>query len=547
MGRRWSRVLLVGALPFAVAVHGGCHSDTPAADDAQVGPSPLRRLSNDEYLNALHDLFPTLHPPLPKLPNDTLVAGFENAAEAQKPSDVRIARYETIANLYAEGATTDAAAVRALVGCEWATPSQATDCSSRFLTTTGSRLFRRPMDAAERDRFTQSFRSWQEAIDFEAAVRLTLSAMLQSPQFLYRGEPAPPRALKGAVVTVEPYAMASRLSFFLWESVPDELLLEAASHDALHTTEQVKAQAQRMLRDDRARRVLWSFHRQWLGLDRILEAEHLVRTPEIDPSWSAASQLSAAKESRLFVENILMQGGSFRELLTSRRAWVDGEMARIYGMASPADGSAWSETSLPDTERAGLLTRAAFLAAYSHRGGTSPPLRGNGIQLRVLCELPQSPPMGVDLSQPKPAPGQGPQTNRMLFEARTSPAACRGCHVGLNGFGFGLESYSASAAYQSTDHGLSVDPRGKINGTDVDRVFNGGIELSSALAESRVVRRCVTGQWVRYALGRAPVDVEMPVVEALTNAFMETGSVKALLTDIVSAPSFRLRRIEETP
>ena len=176
-----------------------------------------------------------------------------------------------------------------------------------------------------------------------------------------------------------------------------------------------------MLLDDRARRVLWNFHRQWLGLDRVLGDEHLVRTPEVDPAWTAATPVAATRESQLFVENVLLANGSLRNLLTSRRAWVNGEMARIYGVAAPADPAAWSEVELPETERAGILTRVAFLAGHSHRGATSPPIRGNGIELRFFCQPPISPPPGVDLSQPKADPKQGPQTNRMLFEARTAP------------------------------------------------------------------------------------------------------------------------------
>src|SRR5262249_50582452 len=136
------------------------------------------------------------------------------------------------------------------------------------------------------------FAAWAAAVDFEGAVRLTLSAMLQSPQFLYRPEPAPPAAAPGSVVAVEPYAMASRLSFFLWESIPDDVLLIAAARDELRTADQIGAQAQRMLSDDRARRLYWDFHRQWLGLDRILTDEDLVRTPAVDPLWTAASQSS---------------------------------------------------------------------------------------------------------------------------------------------------------------------------------------------------------------------------------------------------------------
>jgi hypothetical protein len=386
--------LSLGAATLLVAAVSGCAddgaaSDRPALPDG-VGPAPLRRMSNDEYLNALHDLFPGQAPALPPLPHDTASAGFENAAEAQQPSDVRIARYETIANLYAKGATESHASIAALVGCtDWSTPTGAAACAATFIETVGARLFRRPLAPDESERFMLRFQGWKASIDFEGAVRLTLSAMLQSPRFLYRPELRTAGA--SGVVPVEPYAMASRLSFFLWESVPDEALIAAASRGELATEQQVRAQAERMLDDERARRVLWSFHRQWLGLDRILGDEHLVRTPEVDPAWTAATPLSALGESRLFVENVLFANGSLRDLLTSRRAWVNADMARIYGVAAPADPVGWSEVVLPEAERAGILTRVAFLAGHSHRGATSPPIRGNGVELRFLCQPPISP------------------------------------------------------------------------------------------------------------------------------------------------------------
>ena len=247
--------LLVFALLGAMAGCRGDESATAADESAtSVGPSPLRRLSNNEYLNALHDLFPAQRPTLPELPADIPVADFDNAAQGQQPSDVRIARYEAIATLYAEGATADTAAVRALVGCDdWTTPDLATSCAKRLVDGLGGRIFRRPLTVAEHDRFLASFRTWTAAVDFEGAVRLTLSAMLQSPQFLYRAEPRPADQAPGSVIAVEPFAMASRLSFFLWESVPDQALLDAASRNELATEEQLRAQAERMLQDDRAR------------------------------------------------------------------------------------------------------------------------------------------------------------------------------------------------------------------------------------------------------------------------------------------------------
>jgi hypothetical protein len=514
---------------------------------AVVGPNPLRRLTANEYGNALHDLFPTLSPTLPALPPDVPVSGFDNAAEAQQPSDVLIARYEAVGNLYGQAATATVASTSAVVGCsDWSTAALATACATTFLTTTGARIFRRPLASDELSRYLVHFQAWLAAVDFEGAVQLTLSALLQSPQFLYRVEVDPPAAAAGTLVPVEPYGMASRLSFLLWESVPDDQLLLAASRNELATEAQVRTQVTRMLADDRARRVFWDFPREWLGLDRILLDEHAVRTPQVDPDWTVATQDSVYQETQTFVENVLVQGGTFRDLMTSPRAWVNGEMARIYGLPAPTDPTVWAEVSLPPAERSGLLTRASFLAGYSHRGATSPPVRGNGIQLRFLCQLPVSPPPGVDTSQPKAAPGQGPQTNRMLFEARTSPAACQACHAGLNGFGFGLENYDAAGHYQTTDNGLPVDASGVIRGTDVDGPFNGGIALAAALARSATVHDCATQEMVRYALGRAPSTGELPTVAALSKSFLASkGDLRALLTSIATSESFRMHVVGE--
>lgn len=535
-------------------VAGGCDTGSPA-DPASPGSAtatrgaiaPLRRLTRIEYLNALHDLFPTVNPTLPALPSDVAVAGFENAAEAQQPSDVLVARNEAIANLYAEAVAKDPTSLRAVVGCEdWSTPTKASACTEAFFSKTGTRIFRRPLTNEEHRRLLERFQAWQGAVDFEGAVQLTLSAMLQYPQFLYRVEAVPKGQAVGSSFLVDGYTLATRLSFFLWESVPDDELLDAAADGALDTTEGVRTAAERMLKDDRAQRVFWDFPRQWLGLDRITLDEHRTRAKEIDPSWSSATQSSANEEMRRFVTNTLAQGGTFRDLMTSRRAWVDGEMARVYGLPVPPDPTVWMETTLPAGERAGLLTRVSFLAGFSHAGATSPPVRGNALQLRFLCSLPTSPPAGADLSQPAAAPGDGPKTTRMLFEKRTQSASCQSCHQGLNGFGFGLENFDAAGAFRTSENGLAIDARGVIVGTDVDGPYNGAHELSEALARSSTVRECLTTQMVRYALGRAPAADEARSVSAFAADFAASGGdLSALLLSIATSPTFRTRLVED--
>jgi len=527
--------------PAVIALIGAsCGTDKVPS---RVGEAPLRRLSNTEYAYALRDVFPAIDLALPPLPADTAVSGFDNDAEAQAPSDVRITRYETIANLYAAEATRDAAAVTALTGCaDRSTPALADDCKVQFIRRFGTLLFRRPLTTEEEARLGQRFAGWVTAVDFEAAIQLTLSAMLQSPQFLYRVEPIDPDDA-GKTVALDSYAMASRLSFFLWESLPDDELLRAASSDELRSEAGLRAQTERMLEDPRALRLIWDFHRQWLTLDKILNEEHQVRTAEVDPSWSNATQASALEESRLFVEDSYRGAGSFGDLLTSRHAFVDSEMARVYGIDPPAPGT-WVETTLDGEQRSGILTRAAFLAGYSHRATTSPPIRGNAVMLQLLCQLPAPPPPEADLSPPVANPGDGPKTNRMLFEERTAPAACQGCHEALNGFGFGFENYTASGSFITEQLGLPIDPRGEINGTDVDGPFANALELSTALSISEVVYRCATRRWFQYALGRLPTEPEQASVDFLADHFVESrGDLRKLLTSIATSRTFRMRKI----
>ncbi len=529
----------VGLSALAVLSVLGCSKAVVTLEpDVFVGPAPLRRLSNSEYLNALHDLFPEQRLELPALPRETVVGGLENDVETQRPSDVLVARYEEIANTYASAIMTNAVTARALLGCDPAVPG----CAERFIATTGRRVYRRPLDDAETERLRSSFAAWQKALDFQAAAQLTLSAMLQSPQFIYRPEPAPVAVEFKELAPIEPYAMASRLSFFLWESSPDDELLRAAAANQLSTDEQVAAQAERMLKDPRVQRVYWNFHRQWLGLDRILDDEHAVKTPAVDPLWSPATQASALEETRQLVSHELSEHGSLRTLLTSRRAWVDGEMARVYQVPPPLDPKSWAEVELDGAHRSGLLSRVAFLAGFSHRGATSPPIRANGIQLRFLCQLPRPPPPNLDTTPPM-QPATGVKTNRTLFTERTSPALCQGCHVSLNGLGFGLEHYNAAGVYQATDQGLAVDSTGRLVGTDIDQTFDGAIALGEALSQSEQMHLCATQMWLRYAMGRALVDGEGPWLGRMSSAFFaRKGDVRSLLVDIAVSPSFRLRR-----
>ncbi len=519
------------------------------SDSLLVGSAPMRRLANAEYLHTLRDLFPGVTVALPELPPDTDTGGFENDALSLGASDVRVARWEEIAWRYGSAITATPASLSTFLPCAASATDETTEqaCGQELVRDFGLRAMRRPLASDERDRYLALFEAQRVAIDFEGAVQLTVMAMLQAPSFLYRIEVPSVDSQSGArdaaIAALDSYQVATRLSYFLWESTPDDALLDAAGAGELETPEQIEAQARRMLEDGRAREAVVDFHRQWLDFDRILEEEHARRVPELFPGWNEDLRNAVREEQDRFVESTIFDDeGTLTALLTSNRTWVNGELAQLYGVAGPSDGSTWTQTELPAAERAGLLTRAGFLASHSHSANGSPPLRGVFITERLLCEPRPSPPASANTSPPTAEPGAGPRTNRQLFEERTAAPVCQGCHVRMDGMGFGFENYDAIGAFRELDDGLPVDSSGNVLGTDVDGPYVGGVELSGILAESERVQECATRQWVRYALGRAPEREDACLIDRLADRFAESdGNVRDLLVAIVTSPEFRHR------
>jgi hypothetical protein len=500
-----------------------------------LGTSPVRRLTNVEYENTVRDLLGGQMPPLPEQPSDAVLEGsFENDAISLGPSDVRIARYETAAvDLGAHAAVSSEVRAR-IMPCD---PSgNASACGRDFVESFGRRAFRRPLSAEETDRWAAYFEEQRTAIDFDAAVQLTVAGMLQSPQFLYRLED---QASAGAPGQMEltPHELASRLSYFLWESMPDDQLFAAADNDELQTDEQIEAQARRMLTDGRARETIRNFHRQWLYLDRVLGEDKL---PEQYPMWGTQAQQSAREESLKFIENTVIEGGTLEDLLTSTVAYLDDVTAELYGVNAPS--VPWGAVELDPTERAGILSRIAFLAGNAHEANGSPPLRGVFVMDRILCEPRLSPPADADVSVPEADPNQGPMTNRDLFEQRVAPSTCQGCHVRIDGFGYGFEDYDAAGIFRTMDNGLPVDASGYAAGIGNDADYEGAVELQGLLAQSDLVHNCVVKQWFTYAYGRTMEPADTCQVEAIQAAFVENGgNISELLVDLVTRPEFRLR------
>lgn len=513
------------------------------------GTTPLRRLSNVEYLRSMASLFPGVAPSdLPAMPPDTSVGGFENDARSLGPSDVHVARYEAIAFSYTTLATADDAALGRLLPCtSWASTAEQDACASAFITSFGRRAFRRPLTADETEMLTTRFSAFRSSIDFPAAVQLTAMALVQSPAFLYRIEIP---VVDGATTTptpvavpVEPYALATRLSYLLWQSGPDDELLDLAASGALLDGPTLTAQVDRMLADERVTDTIVDFDRQWLDFDRVMSIANRTRDTAQYPSWSTTLQSDEHEEIVRFARWSASSGeGTLAELFTSRHAFVNASMGAVYGVDAPSDGS-WAEVDLPGDQRAGVLTRAAFLAGRSHPGSISPPLRGSYVLERVLCQPHLSPPAAADLSPPQPMMGEGPVTNRVLFERRTAAPGCASCHTRINGVGFAFEHYDAIGAFHMLDHGLPIDASGQLTSVDPPGPFADAIELSARLASSQTVEACATESWLRFALGRSLENEDRELRNVAMRTFDESGgAMRQVLRAIALSPELRMQR-----
>jgi len=528
---------------------GGSSGTPPTPEECEAsgprtGTAPLRRLSSHEYLNTLADLFPGLSPDLPVLPTEAPVDSFDNDARALGPSDVHTSRWEEIAFRYTSELTADAALLEEFLPCAGDVSDAASGraCGAELVASFGLRTHRRPLTTEETTRYQTLFDEQLAAIDFEAAVQLTAMAMLQSPWFLYRVEPS--RSGTAGLAPLDGWELASRLSYFLWQRMPDQALLDAAEAGTLVDDAGLETQVRRMLEDPRARAAVADFHRQWLFFDRILNEEHQTRVPELFPEWSAATQASAHEELLRFTERAIFDGeGTLAGLFLSRDTEVDPLLAEIYGVDGPDQAGSWAQVSLPETERAGLLTRVGFLAAHAHSANGSPPLRGSYVMQRIFCQPVDPPPPGTDTSLP--AEPDENATNREIFEAKTAPPACGGCHAMLNGFGYPFENYDAIGAYRSTDNGQPVNAIATLEGTDLTGEVDGAIDLSQRIAESQQVAQCAVSRWVRYARGRGIEADDQCALNTLNEQFATSGgNIVELMVQIAKSPEFRNRPSE---
>ncbi|HVY31006.1 MAG TPA: DUF1592 domain-containing protein [Polyangiaceae bacterium] len=513
---------------------GGAGSTPQSCTAPSPGASPIRRLTRFEYSNTLHDLLGTATRPGDALPPEQKGNGFGNDAASLSTTRLLVDAYHAQAHDLASKVTADTAALAKLSACD--TASQGEDaCADQFVTAFGGKAFRRPLEAAEHDALLGIYKSLRPNSTYSSALAGVIEAVLQLPQFLYRVELGTATDAPNLSRPTS-HEMASRLSYLLWGSMPDQTLLDAASSDQLATKEQVLAQAQRMLEDPRAREVVRFFHDTLYGINGL---DGLQRDATFFPTYTPALATLFRQETEAYLDSIVWDGGGdFGTIFTGNYSFVNETLAKFYGIPGVV-GDAFQRVNLDPTKRAGILTQASLLTTTTPGSHTNPVARGKFIFTKLLCGTVPDPPPALMVKEPEADPTR---TTRERFMAHRTNPSCAACHSMLDGIGFGLDHYDGVGLWQDLDNGKPVDDTGNVPSGDAAGDFKGAVELGQKIANSQDARSCYVGQWLNFAYGRLEQAGDACTRQQLVDAFKSSnGNVKQLLIALTQTDDFLYR------
>jgi uncharacterized protein DUF1592/uncharacterized protein DUF1588/uncharacterized protein DUF1595/uncharacterized protein DUF1587/uncharacterized protein DUF1585 len=503
---------------------------TPPASDQR-----LRRLTHSQYNNTVRDLLGDYSRPADRFPPEDFVNGFKNQLRTQGMPPLLAESYGTAAEKLALNAFR-AGDVNGLIPCR---PSSASDlkCRDLFVRTFGARAFRRPLGDREVARYTSLFDGQAKSTGrFLDGARVVVEAMLQSPKFLFHVE------------SNRDFAIASRLAFFLWDTMPDRRLFDAAARGELRTSEGLERVARSMLDQPAARQAVDEFFAEWLRFDRALgSVKDRRRYPEFTPELAAMM----VQETRLLLGHLVWNDGNFMEGFTAEYSFLNVELASVYGL--PAPKGEFERVAFPaGSHRAGLLGHASFLSANAGPVETSPTARGIFVREQFLCQHVPNPPPGVNTEVPEPTIDK-PLARRQRMQAHAVNPACATCHRLMDPIGFGLENYDAIGHWRATEviefesgkRGapnkkveLPIDGEGEIAGL-ANGSFSDPKQIGRLLAESRACQECVVKQLFRYAFGRMETRADRDTIRTAFNAFRDSGfRFRELLVALVRSPQF---------
>jgi hypothetical protein len=484
-----------------------------------ITPTPLRRLTKFEYANTVRNLLNVTSTAPNDLPADEVTDGFSNNAGVLTVSPLHAEKYVLVSEALAKQAVTSNLA--ALTGnCNTTTRGEDA-CATDFANSFGRRAFRRPLTTEDRTLLMAAYTAGRTGGSYAEGIEVMIRAALQSSHFLYRLETTAPSNASAQLVPLSAYELASRLSFLIWGSGPDDGLLDAAGRGELADRSMVATRARTMLADPKARVAITDFYNQWMGTSRL---DITTKSATQFPAYSAAVRDAMKAETPAFVEYVLWTGDhKLQTLLTSQTTFVNSALAPIYGVT--ATGTTPQMVTLPASQgRAGILTQAGFLAVQAHPDQTSPVLRGKFVRTKLMCHNVPPPPMDVDITVPDVT--EAPTARQRFAAHEEVGASCKSCHQLMDPIGLAFEGFDSIGRFRTTENNVSIDLSGNMLGSrngEIDGPFTGVRELAMKLATSDQVRDCVATQWFRYSTGRTEEVPDGCSLTTLQDAFTASG------------------------
>ena len=508
------------------------------SNEVDPGRVTVRRLNRTEYNNTVRDLLGVDVRPAEQFPDDDVGYGFDNIGDVLAVSALLAENYLDAADTLVERATQLDTATRFFV-CEGDDPEA---CARRFIEHFGLRAYRRPLLNREKERLIALFRqSITDGASYSEAIQTVTKAFLVAPHFLFRLERSTERATgnensSSTVRFVGDFELATRLSYFIWSSMPDDELLELAERGELRNPEIVDAQALRMLSDQKSTALVKNFVEQWLQIRRL---ESATPDPQAFPFFDEELREAMRTETLLFAEAIMRDDRSVLEFIDADFTYANERLARHYGLDG-ISGESFRRVALGRRERGGVLTQASILTITSNPTRTSPVARGKWILEQILGAPPPPPPPNVEeLEETREAILSGTLRERM--ERHRADPNCATCHVEMDALGFSLENFDAVGAWRRFDGKSLIDSTGELPD---GRTFEGPRELKNLLMERRDgFTQALAEKMLTYALGRGLEYYDACAVEEVVRRLRaQQDRFSGLILGIVHSRPFRYTR-----
>ncbi|HEY0706698.1 MAG TPA: DUF1592 domain-containing protein [Polyangia bacterium] len=525
--------------------NGGASGSTGTPSAQKPGRVTMRRLNQREYDNTIRDLVGIDLKPsaMFEFPEDEWGDGFNNNADILNTSPLVIEKYLNASQFAIDRALDPSpanAAVRSKIVICNPTGAAEAECGKKIVTEFARRAFRRAVTPEEVAPFVALIDSAKKLGEtFEVGLAAALSGLMVAPEFLFRIEFD---SMRGAQRPLNDYEIASRLSYFIYASMPDEELLKQAQAGTLKQPAQIGAQVKRMLADSKASAFTEVMVQQWMNT---VGLKFTGPNPATFPKWQEPLKAAMEQELKAFMAPILGGQASAKELLTARYTYANRALATYYGLsgANSMASDKFDRIAITDDKRGGVLRQGAFLVMNAHPDSNSPTHRGKWILEKLLCVVPPPAPADIPAFDPKQVT-TGTLRQKLESVHQKLGSACNTCHAIIDPMGFALEHYDAAGLWRDTEDGMKIDASGKMPLTDVP--FDGAAQLTEAIANDARFPACVAKHLMTYALGRNVTDSDRPYLDELGKQFAAGGfNMPSLVEAVAKSPMMTAREAEK--